>query len=327
MSLPTSSLSAPPTPAASQPTNSLRAVAPTAWGRTGSEQKGERRRRRHEATQRRHEEHAALLESLRRPPTDTVEFAARWDKVYTSAKPYKDRHVLRALLPDLVSESVQRDPKRHIPSLTHPSHVSTAPKQFVLEVGCGTGSSIFPLLRANPSLHGLVFDISEAAIAALRASEEYCTHRLHAFRADACDAPSFSGVVAEKTNGNGCDFATLVWTLSAMDPVLQAKCVAAVGQALKPGALVYLRDFACGDMRHVAFTEKHQIGVDGRHNLFLRGDGTYAYFFDAHEVKQLFEASGLYKCEECGYEQRQVENRKEGITMHRRWVVAKFRRV
>lgn len=307
------------------------------------EERGERKRLRHAATQQRHAEQQALAETLRQPPSNTVEFASRWDGVYSTRKPYKDRHVLRSMLPELMTSTVRADPKQHILPL-HQNPSTSQPvqqRQYVLEIGCGTGSSIFPVLRANPSLHGIVFDISSFAIQALKDTEEFKTAsemgRLVAFRADACDAPSFMGEVENETGGQLCDYGTLVWTLSAMDLKQQASAVRAVSQALKPGAMLYLRDFAAGDMRHVAFKEKGcgviGTGVGSREfeggsdRLFLRGDGTYAYFFTAEEVVKLFESSGLFKCEQCEYEQREVINRKQQITMHRRWVVAKFRRL
>lgn len=293
---------------------------------TKREERGERRRRRHEATLARHAINQSTIQRLQKPPETCDEFASRWDSVYTSKTPYKDRHLLRSFLSDIVSPSVSLNPKTHIPPLHQQQHQQVENKIYILEVGCGIGNSIFPLLRANPLLFGIGFDISKQAILSIHENAEFQNCRLNAFVADASIPDTYVSKVANICE-QGVDFVTLVWTLSAMCLKRREDCVKGIVQCVKTGGVIHIRDFAVGDMRYLKFKARREEDNDVKEeNLFLRGDGTYAYFFSVDELKELFENVGGMICESCEYEQRCVTNRKEHLTMHRRWVVGKFRK-
>jgi hypothetical protein len=97
-----------------------------------------------------------------------------------------------------------------------------------------------------------------------------------------------------------------------------------LAQLLRPGGMVLLRDYADGDMRMHMFRERGQDGgPSGR--LFTRGDQTWAYFFTVDELSALMGRAGLDTVE-CRVEERVVENRKNGVKMHRRWLVGRFQK-
>lgn len=54
----------------------------------------------------------------------------------------------------------------------------------------------------------------------------------------------------------------------------------------------------------------------------MRGDGTCTYFFTEEEVLGLFERAG-FKCRSLVTHERLMENRAQGLTMHRKWVQVK----
>lgn len=288
------------------------------------EQRGERKRKRHEATRARRAAQEARRETLRKPPTSAMDAAARWDEFYrTKPTLFKDRHLLRGVLPEIVGPVAAADPAAHIPQLTRTDALAAAPDQFLLEAGCGSGSATFPLLRANPRLFALAVDLSAEAVATVRANTEFRRDRVHAFVADISVVDSFLPIV-HAIAPSGVHFVTAIWTLSALPATTRRRAACALASALRPDGLLFVRDYAQGDMRESRFTQAGQkVGESDCSRLFLRGDGTYAYFFESAEIRSLFEDTGLV-CDYCEYEDRQVHNRREETTMHRRWVVAKF---
>ena len=92
-----------------------------------------------------------------------VEAALNWDKFYTRNKSnfFKDRHYLQRVFPEL---SVER--------LSDTSCSSCEPF-ILLEVGCGVGNAVLPLLEKNPNLHVWGLDLSHVAIDLMRQDERF----------------------------------------------------------------------------------------------------------------------------------------------------------
>lgn len=290
-------------------------------------QRGERKRARAAATlARRAAEAEAAAQPPPLPPASAQDAAERWDAFYAS-KPsfFKDRHLLRSAFPELMSESVRAAPERHMPPLSA-SDPPAACDLFMVEAGCGVGNGVFPILRANPRMFALAFDFSAKAVALLRENPEYRADRVHGFEAELGDAETYVPVVRSRTEGRGAHFATALWALSALPPGTQQRRAArGLADMLRPGGRVLVRDYAAGDMREAKFAGRGQAVADedGTGRLFLRGDGTFAYFFEKDELRALFEDAGLIT-DTCGYEERDVVNRRDDVTMRRRWVQAKF---
>lgn len=304
------------------------------------EKRGARKLARAQATKLRHEEQLLKCKQLLTVPATRIEAANRWDACHhTKPTQYKDRHLLRAAFPELVNAAAAADPKRHIPPLQKAAASQPSPSdlsdrlalarcrgcdQLLVEAGCGSGSAVFPLLRANERLFACAFDFSKRAVELVRASDEYVSDRIFAFQADVADAASYVDRI-QMAVPQGADFVTVFWTLSALEPAWMKQAALGLAKLLTVGGWLFVRDYAVGDMREVKFLKggRRVEGCDEK-RLYLRGDGTYAYFFEKGELQDLFEDVGL-TCVSCDYEERIVENRRQGIVMRRRWVQAKFR--
>eukprot|EP00298_Acanthocystis_sp_HF-20_P021746 c28324_g1_i2.p1 GENE.c28324_g1_i2~~c28324_g1_i2.p1 ORF type:complete len:125 (+),score=33.58 c28324_g1_i2:21-395(+) len=81
--------------------------------------------------------------------------ALHWDKFYKSHQSsfFKDRHYLHREFPELLIES-------------------ETPLKLV-EIGCGVGNTVFPLLEVNPNLFVYACDFSETAIELVKKNELY----------------------------------------------------------------------------------------------------------------------------------------------------------
>lgn len=135
----------------------------------------------------------------------------------------------------------------------------------LLDAGCGVGNTLFPLLALNPHFATVhAFDVSTVATQLL---QERASTPLHVFVHDigAADIP------AQQIADSSVDAVLFVFVLSAIDPARMAavvqrvlryeRCGAAsvaspvllladrvVCSVLKRGGIVYIRDFAVGDV-------------------------------------------------------------------------------
>lgn len=83
----------------------------------------------------------------------------------------------------------------------------------VLEVGCGVGNSIWPLMQLNPDKFFYAFDCSPAAIDLVKAHAEYNPEKCCAFVLDIC-ANDFGEVPPPSS----VDIVLLTFVLSALAP-------------------------------------------------------------------------------------------------------------
>lgn len=324
------------------------AITPQPQGEAKSRQASRGRKSRQtrieDSARRRALREAAAAEAALPPPSQ----AHAWDSFYSVNRDsfFKDRHLLRSALPELMPEAVRADPLRHIPKLSFGANgedcdqtgLDTSPADLAdgndadlvfVEAGCGVGNALFPVLRANPRAFAYAFDFSATAISILQASSEYHPSRAQAFVADLALPETYVPVVKRPA-----DYVVAVWALSALVPGSAMRAaVGGLAAILKPGGVLLLRDYADGDMRMVRFerrdAEKPGLPRNDEEEratrLFRRGDKTWAYFFRVDEAVQLMESVGL-ETVECRVEERVAENRKTGAVMRRRWLVGRFRR-
>ncbi|XXG68058.1 hypothetical protein AAC387_Pa06g1241 [Persea americana] len=164
-------------------------------------------------------------------------------------------------------------------------------QKVVLEIGCGAGNTIFPLVAAFPNLFVHACDFSPHAIALVKAHEDFRADRVNAFVADV--------------------------TVDDLDETVLRDSVDVV---TLPNGHVLLRDYAIGDFAQVKLLEKNQLISE---NFYVRGDGTCAFYFSKDFLSTLFEMNGFSIMELSVYS-REIENRSRKIVMDRRWIRGVF---
>ena len=261
--------------------------------------------------------------------------AFNWDKFYIRHRKnfFKDRHYMSDEFIELKTVRLS-------------GHAAT-----ILEAGCGVGNSVFPLLEEIPSLKVFAADFAGTAIQLLRSSEPYLKYggkRCHAF---VCDLSSTDGEYALVHNimpsssraphpyivnkveyvpcapewgpAEGVDLAMMMFCLSAVSPEKMKQAVSNVAKVMRPGGVLWFRDYAEADHAQMRFKNESRIS----HKFYVRGDGTRSYFFGLAEIDSLMSSCGLLPLGDTKLIERVVKNRKKDEAMHRAWVHGRFQKI
>ncbi|KAJ8506365.1 hypothetical protein OPV22_007251 [Ensete ventricosum] len=273
------------------------------------------------------------------PPPDDVDAWRSFHRRHSAGKFFKERRYLLKEFPELLSSgcSIQ-----------------------VLELGCGNGSTILPILRAKESIVVYACDCSEEVLQ--RAKEIVATtsdvsldHRLHTFLLDftvhkfpdwlfcfSCQRASSSKPVDLSSDSRerkmrkfnapsfvredqccigGVDFVTLIFTLSAIPFQRMSSVIEKCFSVLKPGCLLLFRDYGLYDMTMLRFLPEQRVGF----REYMRSDGTFSYFFSLDIVRDLFLGAGFTELE-LEYCCITSVNRQRGKKMQRVWIHGKFQK-
>lgn len=184
----------------------------------------------------------------------------------------------------------------------------------VLELGCGYGSAIFPILVECPKVRAQVCDFSAHAIDILQQNPLFDESRCRAFVCDVAREP-LHGV----TPGS-IDIALMVFAMSAVPPADFLETLRKVREALRPGGLLCFRDYGLYDLAMRRNAKK----LD--RSLFYRSDGTLAYFFSREDILETFGREAGFEVLENEYCTVRLVNRKKQVTMDRVWLHAKLRK-
>ncbi|CAN6833049.1 unnamed protein product [Brassica oleracea] len=196
------------------------------------------------------------------------------------------------------------------------SYFSASGEKVILEVGCGAGNTIFPLIATYPHIFVYACDFSPRAVDLVKAHEEYTETRVCAFASD------LTGDDLDKhISPSSVDIVTMIFVLSAVSPEKMPFVLQNIKRVLKPNGCILFRDYAVGDLAQERFSGKDQKISD---NFYVRGDGTRAFYFSNEFLETLFGEEG-FEVEEIGVCCKQVENRSRELVMNRRWVQATFR--
>ncbi|PON46073.1 Methyltransferase-like [Parasponia andersonii] len=242
-----------------------------------------------------------------------------------------------------------------------PELVSCKENSRVLEVGCGNGSTVLPILRGNENVIVYACDCSseilERAKEIVGASNVVAPrHRFHPFDCDlsvtgfpswlACNQCRDLNLQTQtclsdarinnnnkvnpddsyslKENGcckGGVDFITLIFTLSALPLQEMPVSIRECFSVLKPGGLLLFRDYGLYDMTMLRFEKDQRVGF----REYKRSDGTHSYFFCLDIVRDLFVGAGFIEVE-LDYCCIKSVNRRKGKSMRRVWVHGKFQK-
>ncbi|KAG0244045.1 hypothetical protein BGW41_000473 [Actinomortierella wolfii] len=225
-----------------------------------------------------------------------------WDKFYAKNENrfFKDRHWLRIEFPELF-QMVEAD----------------AGEKKVLEIGCGAGNTMFPLLMEskNPKLFVYGCDFSKTAVEVVKSNPEYDPSRAKAFVWDLG-----SDDIPPEVEPESMDVLVLIFVLSALHPDRWENAMNNLNKLVKPGGLIVFRDYGRYDMAQLRF-KKNRLLSD---NFYVRGDGTRVYFFDSDEIVRLF--GKHFSIEQNAVDRRLIVNRLRKVKMYRVWLQGKFRK-
>ena len=139
-------------------------------------------------------------------------------------------------------------------------------KRTLLEVGCGVGNFVFPLLEKNPATFSIyACDFSPRAIDLVKSHKLFNETYIKAFVADITDENALQQIPEASI-----DIVTLIFVLSAIHPKHFDTVLGNLFTVLKPQAVVLFRDYGLYDMTQLRFKPGHKI-VE---NLYMRQDGT-----------------------------------------------------
>lgn len=188
--------------------------------------------------------------------------------------------------------------------------------QILLEVGCGVGNFIYPLIEDGITFRKVfACDLSPRAVEFVKMHNLYDPEKIEAFQADVTLEECFSNIDIE------IDIATLIFVLSAIHPDKFQRVAKNLFNKLNSGGMILFRDYGLYDMAQLRFKAGHKIAE----NFYMRQDGTRSYYFSVEEVKILFESCG-FETVSCSYIQRRTVNVKENIDVPRIFVQAKFKK-
>ncbi|KAG0349201.1 Methyltransferase-like protein 6 [Podila humilis] len=226
------------------------------------------------------------------------EAAKNWDKFYkrNATRFYKDRHWVEREF-TVYKESNNKSMRS-------------------LEVGCGVGNFIFPVLEKNPDLFMYACDFAPSAIDLVKQHKGYAQGRCQAFVCDLTINPLTDHIEPESL-----DIVSSIFVLSAIPAEKLESAVHNIKSVMKSGGMLCFRDYAVYDAAQVKFSSNPGHKLDT--NLYVRQDGTLSHFFSAEQMKELFEREG-FTTVECDYVHRETINRAMDLSVDRRFLQAKF---
>ncbi|XP_022889610.1 uncharacterized methyltransferase C3H7.11-like isoform X1 [Olea europaea var. sylvestris] len=187
--------------------------------------------------------------------------------------------------------------------------------KVLLEVGCGAGNSLFPLIAAYPKLFVHACDFSLQAVTLVKSHSNFSEAQINVFLCDVANDD-----LTEKVLPSSVDVVTLIFMLSAVSPNKMLSVVQNLKDVLKPNGHILFRDYAVGDSAQAKLENKNQMISD---NFYFRGDGTCSFYFSEDFLSSLFIRAGFNIVDMNTY-CRQMENRFHNISVQRRWIRAIF---
>ncbi|KAM4608992.1 tRNA N(3)-cytidine methyltransferase METTL8, mitochondrial [Polymixia lowei] len=203
-----------------------------------------------------------------------------------------------------------------IPTTSFPGQHATF---RILEVGCGVGNSVFPIVNSIKETGAFLYccDFSPRAIELVKDHPDYDHAVCHAFVHDICeDMASFP------FPPQSLDVILAVFVLSSIHPERMQGVVNRLSTYLKHGGIFLFRDYGRHDFSQLRFKKGRCLSE----NFYTRGDGTCVYFFTKDEVHSLFSNAGLEEIQNLEDRRLQV-NRGRKVVMHRVWMQSKYKKL
>jgi len=234
-----------------------------------------------------------------------VHAAKNWDSFYkrNETRFFKDRlWTTREFEELLTSDSEEK--------------ATSSERKTMLEVGCGVGNLIFPLVaeKVNYFIHAC--DFSPRAIEFVKNNELYDPLRMKAFTCDITKPDILNEIPSESL-----DIITMIFVLSAIHPEKFQTVANTLYSLLKPNGLLLFRDYGWYDMTQLRFKPGNKIAD----NFYVRQDDTRSYFFSLEETKNMFESAG-FEIIQNNFIERRTINKKESVNVQRWFLQGKYRK-
>jgi methyltransferase-like protein 6 len=201
-----------------------------------------------------------------------------------------------------------------------------------LEVGCGHGCSIYPLLGHDeiPDIRMIATDYSCEALSILMMHAQFDPSRLSVRLWDItkpyeesveyptgnhADDALIASTEGGCPNDHAVDSVLCLFVLSALHCKDHETALRHIWSILPPGGAVLFRDYGVCDM--TMFRHKTRLSE----HLYRRSDHTLSYYFDLEYVRHLCGVVGFDPVE-LKYATVQITNKKKGIVMKRVFVHA-----
>lgn len=228
-----------------------------------------------------------------------------WDLFYkrNETRFFRDRHWTTREFSELIS-TTEDD--------TH----ETKSKRCLLEVGCGVGNFVFPLINENTKYFIYACDFSQRAVNLVQENPLYDESVIKAFQ---CDITTDS--IHETISADSIDIISLIFVLSAIHPDKFESVLNTLFQLLKPGGILLFRDYGLNDTAQIRFKPGNKIGD----NFYMRQDGTRSYYFTTEQIQEFVEKIG-YEVIVNDYIHRKTINIKENVDKDRIFIQGKFRK-
>ncbi|KAL2315442.1 Methyltransferase-like protein [Schizosaccharomyces pombe] len=192
-----------------------------------------------------------------------------------------------------------------------------AGEKSILEIGCGAGNTIWPILKENKNSNLKIFavDYSEKAIDVVKQNPLYDAKFCSASVWDLAGSD-----LPRSIEEASIDAITLIFCFSALSPDQWQQAIENLYRLLKPGGLVLFRDYGRLDLTQLR-AKKNRILSE---NFYIRGDGTRVYYMTNEELVDVFGKN--FKIIQNGVDKRLIVNRKKRVKMYRCWLQAKFQK-
>lgn len=187
-------------------------------------------------------------------------------------------------------------------------------RRVLLEIGCGVGNFIFPLLNNGLNLYIKACDFSPRAVEFVKMNPNYDEQKMQVFCCDITKEDIYE--IVEKCT---VDIVTLVFVLSAIHPDNFNIVLNNAFNVLKPGGILLFRDYGLYDMAQIRFKAGHKIAE----KFYMRQDGTRTYYFSLEEMEHHYIKAG-FKIISHHYIHRRTINKKENIDVPRIYVQSKL---
>lgn len=235
-----------------------------------------------------------------------------WDLFYkrNDTRFFRDRHWTTREFSELTSSADHH--------LVNERNANIQTKRALLEVGCGVGNFVFPLIedKFNENYFIYACDFSQRAVDFVKQNPLYDETVIKAFQCDITGDTIFDDI-----SDNSLDIISMIFVLSAIHPEKFSKVLTNLRRLLKPDGMLLFRDYGRHDMAQIRFKAGNKIAD----NFYVRQDGTRSYYFTIEEL------DGMAR--ECGYDvvvneyiHRKTINIKENVDKDRIFVQSKLRK-